>query len=510
MSGSSVGFLVYRCIGHADINNCHVTGSSLIGSVGGLIYISAVTLDIDSCTTDIYLDDGYSLSGIIYLFSGTGTVSNCHTSISGNLSGSFGGISQSCSGVDFSNCTANIDISVLSGTGNCGGFIGNSYNISAINCTSSGTCTFFNGASMNTFGGFVAYTFSPSGKEIVKCHSNINLLMDSPLSLISGIVYLGGFAGYMQQPVIDCSSSGDIDLKVQSSSNIGGFSATLNDDITRCNSSVNISISNESPNIILNVSGFVAYLGNYDLEFIGTSYSTGNININGPAQNVGGFFGYCYLTSIENCFCIGDVIIEGSNNISNVGGFSGSFFGTINKCFSKGNTVGSGAIGGFIGYCSSSDISSCFCTGDVTSNEFVPNPSGIRLGGLIGYLSSGNIYDCYSFSKVVNTFECNNRYIGGLLGSVSPGTIVERCYSKGRVYQDIPSPTYTYLPAEIGGLIGFYGLPYPTPYVIECYWDVETSGQATSAGGEGKTTVEMQQQSTYVTWDFVTIWKIRE
>jgi hypothetical protein len=41
--------------------------------------------------------------------------------------------------------------------------------------------------------------------------------------------------------------------------------------------------------------------------------------------------------------------------------------------------------------------------------------------------------------------------------------------------------------------------------VTQCFWDVETSGQATSDGGTGKTTTEMQTARTFLDagWDFV-------
>jgi len=41
--------------------------------------------------------------------------------------------------------------------------------------------------------------------------------------------------------------------------------------------------------------------------------------------------------------------------------------------------------------------------------------------------------------------------------------------------------------------------------VTACFWDIQTSGQATSVGGTGKTTAEMQTASTFLEagWDFV-------
>ena len=54
---------------------------------------------------------------------------------------------------------------------------------------------------------------------------------------------------------------------------------------------------------------------------------------------------------------------------------------------------------------------------------------------------------------------------------------------------------------DIGGLLGFGS----SNDVTACFWDIETSGQMTSAGGIGKTTAEMQTKSTFTDagWDFV-------
>jgi hypothetical protein len=52
-----------------------------------------------------------------------------------------------------------------------------------------------------------------------------------------------------------------------------------------------------------------------------------------------------------------------------------------------------------------------------------------------------------------------------------------------------------------GGLVGSGS----SNKVNSSFWDTETSGQATSEGGEGKTTAEMQMESTFLDaeWDFV-------
>jgi len=42
-------------------------------------------------------------------------------------------------------------------------------------------------------------------------------------------------------------------------------------------------------------------------------------------------------------------------------------------------------------------------------------------------------------------------------------------------------------------------------YVINCFWDIETSGQSESLGGTGVATAEMQTATTFLDagWDFI-------
>jgi len=58
----------------------------------------------------------------------------------------------------------------------------------------------------------------------------------------------------------------------------------------------------------------------------------------------------------------------------------------------------------------------------------------------------------------------------------------------------------------IGGLVG----QNDGGAVSNSFWDMESSGQSTSDGGLGMTTVEMKQQATFTGWDFTTIWGIFE
>lgn len=74
-------------------------------------------------------------------------------------------------------------------------------------------------------------------------------------------------------------------------------------------------------------------------------------------------------------------------------------------------------------------------------------------------------------------------------------SIITNCYATGAVNEG----DYEY--DQGGGLIGYQC----GATITNSFWDIETTGQATSAGGIGKTTLEMQDINTYLNagWDFV-------
>ena len=126
-------------------------------------------------------------------------------------------------------------------------------------------------------------------------------------------------------------------------------------------------------------------------------------------------------------------------------------------------------------------VTGCYSTGVVSGNWGV--------GGLVGAYDGDTIWDCYSLASVAGRHD-----VGGLIGTISDeiGSLdISRCYSSGPVTGE----------NNVGGLVGF-GWP---SCVTASFWDIETSGQAKSAGGTGKTTAEMQTPKTIFDagWDFV-------
>ncbi len=170
----------------------------------------------------------------------------------------------------------------------------------------------------------------------------------------------------------------------------------------------------------------------------------------------------------EGLFCAGSLV--------------GFFCGTLRNCYAEGGTVTGrdGYVGGLAGD-NRGRMVGCYSTGTVAGDSYV--------GGLVGG-NYGRIVNCYSTSSVTGRLD-----VGGLVGYNNH--TITNCYSTGAVDGD----------ENVGGLVGRTmgtGRGHGSAE-INCFWNVETSGQTQSAGGTGLTTTEMQMASTFLDagWDFV-------
>jgi hypothetical protein len=209
--------------------------------------------------------------------------------------------------------------------------------------------------------------------------------------------------------------------------------------------------------------------------------------------------------TINNCSSVGDV-----SGMGDTGGLCGlNLGGTISGCYAISTVfVGSASnnVGGLCGY-NSGTIERCYAMGRVWTQFVYPSPK--NFGGLCGF-NEGTIDKCYATGSLDSNVAGS---VGGLCG-INHGTI-SNCYTTGLVSGGL---------AKTGGLCGenwgtisncyaagysgenvkgFCG--YDRSMIDRCFWDMTTSGQTTSAGGTGKTTLEMQRQSTFTAagWDFV-------
>jgi len=143
-------------------------------------------------------------------------------------------------------------------------------------------------------------------------------------------------------------------------------------------------------------------------------------------------------------------------------------------------------VGSLIGRLYMGTITGCYVEGgSVSADE--------NVGGLVGANYQGFVTNCYAMGTV-----SGKEIVGGLVGQsgdwgIDPGwgSKVLNCFSTGLV-----SGEY-----NIGGLVG----DNLKGEIANSFWDIETSGLTTSAGGTGKTTAEMQAESTFTDagWDFV-------
>ena len=200
------------------------------------------------------------------------------------------------------------------------------------------------------------------------------------------------------------------------------------------------------------------------------------INENKPGASYIGLFGSVGPDGEVRNLGVENVYSDGYGNI---GGLAGGNDGTIIACYVTGIVSGVLDNGGLVG-ANYGTITNCYATSAVNGGLYRGG------GGLVGNNCEGTIANCYATGAVTGA-----RGIGGLVGVNNGGTIVA-CYATGAVSGD----------SDTGGLAGYND----AGRIGVSFWDVNTSGWSTSAGGgEGKTTTEMKTLSTFTSagWDFV-------
>jgi hypothetical protein len=210
--------------------------------------------------------------------------------------------------------------------------------------------------------------------------------------------------------------------------------------------------------------------------FDGNNHKITNFTINGGSNDYLGLFGQINRGMVRNLGL--ENFFSGSIS-SYSGGLAGYNYGYIIACYSTGGVYGSDYVGGLVGD-NSGIISDCYSTGAVSG--------GFWVGGLVGRNKSsyGGISNCYSTGTVSGSV-C----VGGLVGYIYYYGSVSDCYSTGAVSGN----------TNVGGLVGYnYG-----GTVNNSFWDKQTSGRTTSAGGTGKTTAQMKTITTFTSagWDFL-------
>ncbi len=196
----------------------------------------------------------------------------------------------------------------------------------------------------------------------------------------------------------------------------------------------------------------IGYYGTYKIQFTGVFDGSGhkisNFSYTSTDTSSAGLFGF--VSGVIRDLALIDPNIDAGTG-SGVGSLVGllSDDGTIYNCYAEGGSVsGNENVGGLVGENNYCTITNCYSTASVSGGDTV--------GGLVGW-NEGTITNCYSVGRVTGT-------------------------------------------TDVGGLVGIN-----SGQVTGSFWDIQTSEQSTSGGGTGKTTSEMQIESTFTDagWDFV-------
>ncbi|MCH7559461.1 MAG: hypothetical protein IIB56_18690, partial [Planctomycetes bacterium] len=214
--------------------------------------------------------------------------------------------------------------------------------------------------------------------------------------------------------------------------------------------------------------------------FDGNGHTISNFNYTSDVHRIG-LFGYVEGENAE----IKDLVLIDTNVDAGGDSYVGSMVGelrdgTITGCYAEGGSVsGNENVGGLVGSLNKGTITNCNATGNVSGNR--------KVGGLVGYNYVSTITNCYATGSVSGLSK-----VGGLVGYNRRGSI-SSSYSTGMVN----------LEYNVGGLVGLDD--EEGRIITASFWDIETSGRATSAGGTGLTTAQMQDINTFLNagWDFV-------
>ena len=225
--------------------------------------------------------------------------------------------------------------------------------------------------------------------------------------------------------------------------------------------------------------GILIGLIRYADGVVENTWSSGTLT---SGANAGGLIGAHWGSTVTDSWSSATV-----NGGSPSGGLIGSNSANVYNSYATGNVTSSGTTGGLIGASGTGGVYQSFSTGIVVGGNYT--------GGLIGMKRTGvTVENSYSHSSVTG-----GSVVGGLIGD--SGIVVDKSYSTGEI---------TASGSLIGGLIGYIR----SESINNSFWDTETSGYVTSAGGTGKTTAQMKNIGTFTnlsteglssSWDMVLI-----
>jgi len=555
------GYANGSAVSNVELYNVDITGGNY---TGGLIGYQTGSASVENCMSDGTVAGVSYVGGLVgYIRVGSSinnSLSRGEVSANSYLGGLIGRIYSDC---DVLNSYSQADVIRNSGQTSTiiGGFIGQNYSGSIINCYSTGSVT-YEDVSAPTDKGFAGSIYN-DGMYYSMAGNFWNTETSGQLTT-SGTA-TGITKNEMRTLSIFTDATWDFqDESVNGESDIWGINATENsgypflswEGLTHNPSPFAGGIgTSDEPFLVANltqldaVRNFLSYyflqtadidaspttgwnsgagwepLGNSTTKFTG-NYDGQDHYIDGLYLNrttlYNGLFGYTTGSSLSN---INLTNVDFTSTSSYLGGLAGYNYlsSSIYNCSCQGSITGAGYLGGLVGYnLTSSTIDNCYTDCNIIGTYYVGGMVGRNyttstvtnsfskgtvegtyyIGGFAGYnTTTGLIENCYSITEVFRTSGDTHTQQGGFIGYNYSGKI-KKCYSTGSItYIDATNPTNR----------GFMGYVYNDGINYEMtgnFWNTETSGQSSSyyAGDAvGITSAQMRTQSTFTDagWDFV-------
>ncbi len=470
--GKYIGGLVGSNSG--SITDCFVSGSvSGFNYVGGLVGSNANGASIMSCyATSSVSGSGY-VGGLVGYNSSYDVIKSCYATGSVTGSDSVGGLVGSNANGASTIMSCYATGSVTGSGSKVGGLVGYSYG-AVTSCYSTGNVT----GTGSYVGGLVGQNESHEG-AITSCFWDMQTsgqpgsgsgkgLTTEQMKTLS-IFQNAGWAdkGWVMNDGADCprldwEDAGGVPIPSPQAIPLSGDGTA--EDPYLISTAEEFSLLSWYSNVLnkhitltanLDLSGITPYpigdLGPFTGMFDGNGHTISNAVIEQPGSDYVGLFGSVGIGGQINNLGVQNAIITGRNCVGTLAGINMQR-STITLCYANGSAKGSGDfIGGLVGNNDRGCIINCFAASSVNGNR--------RVGGLSGRNLSGSIMSCYATGSVTG----GSKYVGGLVGENWEGT------------------------------------------VTTSFWDIQTSGRASSAGGKGLTTEQMKTMSNFQNsgWDFV-------
>ncbi len=296
---------------------------------------------------------------------------------------------------------------------------------------------------------------------------------------IIGDTRCGGIVGYASGTIDNCTNYGPVKANVWSAGGIIAYNNSSYTEVSNCTNFSNVSATNGS------AGGIVGSAGPFGGQIASDCENYGNIT----GKNAGGIFGYA-CTDIQNCHNYGTV--KGEETAGGICGESSS--DDISRCSNLGNVLSSLIAAGISGRTNygSYNIQECYNQGDISGTE--------KCGGIIGESTnekSGKIENCYNLGKVSGTTN-----IGGII-SIDKYCNITNCYNIGVVSGEsncgMIASTTDYIWGKSAVSHNYYAAGQ-----FSAFGDLADAANI----AEAKSAATLQQQSTFVNWDFSSTWKI--